>query len=126
MVINIPGSDIFGVESDGIFTSIGDFMAALGNDDTAGITAAIAAFKVDMDRIVEARGVLGMRIRRVESSGAEMEMIKPTIADNLADIEDVDVVLESAEYLATQEAYQAILKSSGSILQLPSLLDYLR
>lgn len=126
MVVNMPGSDIFGVEGDGVFSTIDDFMTALANDDQAGIQSAIAAFGADMDRIVEARGLLGMRIRRVDSSKAAMDMIKPMIADNLAQIENVDVVLESAEYLATQEAYQAILKTAGSMLQLPSLLDYLR
>ena len=126
MVVNIPGSDVFGVEGDGVFSTMDDFMTALGSDDQAGIQSAIAAFDVDMNRIVEARGLLGMRIKRADSSSAAMSTIKPMIADNLARIEDVDVVLESAEYLATQEAYQAILKTAGSMLQLPSLLDYLR
>lgn len=126
MVVNMPGSDVFGVEGDGVFSTIDDFMTALANNDQVGIQSAIAAFDADMNRIVEARGLLGMRIRRVDSSKAAMDMIKPMIADNLAQIENVDVVLESAEYLATQEAYQAILKTAGSMLQLPSLLDYLR
>jgi len=126
MVINIPGSDIFGVQGDGIFSRMDDFMTALGDNDQAGIQASIGAFETDMERIVAARGLLGMRIERAESSLAEMELREPMLIDSLAKIEDVDTVLESARYLATQESYQAILKTAGSILQLPSLLEYLR
>ncbi len=125
MAINIPGSDIFGTSSSGIFQVVENFRRSLDENDTDGIQASITALSVEITRVTEARGNIGMRIRRTDASMDELQLVKSMISQSLSDIEDVDIATEAGEYMATQTSYQAILQSSSSTLRLPTLLDYM-
>ncbi|MFC1715135.1 FlgD immunoglobulin-like domain containing protein [Candidatus Poribacteria bacterium] len=126
MVVSTPGSDAFGTSASGVFPALETLREALETNDQDGIRRSITALDTEINRIAEARGTIGMRVRRVEASMDELSATELMIAGSLSQIEDVDVVAEAAEYLATQEAYKATLESSGSSLKLPTLLDFLR
>lgn len=126
MVVNIPGSDVFGTSASGIFPVLETFREALETNDRDGISGSITALDTQIGRIAETRGEIGMKIKRVEASMDTLHLMEPMITGNLSKIEDVNMIAAAGEYMAIQEAYQAALAGTSSTLRLPTLLDYLR
>lgn len=126
MVVNVPGSDIFGDKDSGIFKVLTDLKTALENNDVAGIQSSLSLISAEMDRITAVRGEVGVKIRRAEASINELSSMEPELISDLVKIEDVDIAMEAGTYMATREVYQATLEATGSILQLPSLINFLR
>jgi flagellar hook-associated protein 3 FlgL len=126
MVVNIPGSDIFGTKDSGIFKILADLKIALENNDVEGIQDSLPLIAKEMDRITAVRGEVGVKIKRVEASIDELSTIEPQLVNDLTQIEDTNITMEAGIYMATQEAYQATLEATGSTLRLPKLIDFLR
>jgi len=126
MVINTPGSEAFGTSASGIFKILTDLKNALEANNLTGIQDSIALIDAEIDRITAVRSSVGVKIKRVETSISELNAIEPELIDDLSKVEDIDIVIESGEYLAAQEAYQAALETTSSALQLPLLSNYLR
>jgi flagellar hook-associated protein 3 FlgL len=124
--VNIPGSDIFGSSGAGVFKVLLDLKNALDANDGTAIQASMALIDEEMDRISAALGTVGTRMNLVESNLDQLHGIELSLAGKLSQIEDVDMAVEAAEYMANQEAYQAALEAASSTLELPNLLDYLQ
>jgi len=126
IVTNVPGSDIFGTSDSGIFTALMDLKTALEGNDADGIRDAISVMNTELENVTSVRAEIGTKIRRIEASTSELQTMEPILIGNLSHVEDVDMVMEAGEYLASQQAYETALESAGSILRLPTLLDFLR
>ena len=126
MVANVPGLDIFGTLDNGVFKTMADLKDALQQNDPVAIQATVDRLNADLNRITSVRGEIGVKIKRVDASVNELKLMEPMLTDNLSQIEDVDMVMESTRFIASQEAYQTALQTTGSTLNLPSLLDFIR
>ena len=124
--VNIPGSDIFGSSGAGVFKVLLDLKNALDANDGATIQASMALIDEEIERISAALGTVGTRMNLVESNLEQLRGIELSLDGKLSQIEDVDMAVEAAEYMANQEAYQAALEAASSALELPNLLDYLQ
>lgn len=125
ITVNTPGENIFGSSDDGLFKVLIDLKNALEANDADAIRNAIPLLDEEMDRIASVRGEVGMKINRAEDSINELKLVEISLAAELSDIEDVDVVAESGEFMANQQAYQTALEATASILRIPNLLDFL-
>jgi len=126
MVVNVPGSDIFGDKNSGVFKVLADLKTALENNDVTGIQNSLPLIRVEMDRIASVRGEVGVKIKRMEASISQLNTMEPELVNDLVQIENIDIAMEAAIYMANQEAYQATLEVTGSTLRLPKLIDFLR
>ena len=126
MVVNVPGPEIFGTLDSGVFKVMTGLKTALEQNDRGAIQASISLLDAEMDRITAVRGKVGVKIKQVDASINELSLMEPMLTDNLSQVEQVNLITESGNYMAAQEAYEAALQATASILKLPKLLDYIR
>jgi len=125
LTINIPGSDIFGSSSDGLFMILQDLKQALETNDREGIQNFLSLADEEINNISKALGEVGARMNRIDANINEMYEIEVKLSSYLSKVKDVDIAKESIDYMTSQNTYQATLEVASRSLQMPSLLDYL-
>ncbi|MBD3182247.1 flagellar hook-associated protein 3 [Candidatus Poribacteria bacterium] len=126
IVVNTPGENIFGTSDSGLFSILQELKAALEDDDAERIRATLPMLDDEIDNIADVRGEIGMKIRRTEVGISELNTMELNLTSELSKVKDADLVQEAGQYMANQQAYQAALEVTASILRLPNLLDYLK
>lgn len=127
MVVNFPGSKVFGTGTVdyGIFKVLKEFKDALNSDNTKEINSAIAKIDNELDRISMVRGEIGVKVSRIQSSIEGLNSLELALKKDISQIEDVDIAEAAAQFMSDQEAYQAALHATATILKLPKLSDYI-
>jgi len=129
ITVNVPGPRVFGSGTgqagEGIFEVLKDLRDSLNNNNTDEIRNSLSSIDDEIDKIANIRGEVGAKINRTQASMDELGIIELLLAGELSKIEEVDMALEAGKYVANQEAYQAALQATSSILKLPRLTDYL-
>ncbi|HGE71948.1 TPA: flagellar hook-associated protein 3 [Candidatus Poribacteria bacterium] len=127
MVVNFPGSRVFGygTETDGIFKVLKEFKDALDSNNTKEINSAIGNIDDELDKISIVRGEIGVKISRIQSSIEGLNSLELSLKKDISQVEDVDMAEEAAQFMSDQEAYQAALHATATILKLPKLSDYI-
>ena len=78
-----------------------------------------------MENTSAVRGMVGARSNQVSAMRQTVDQSKYENTKLMSFAEDADFLKAASELSMLQTAYQATLKSSGSIIQ-PSLMDFLR
>ncbi len=127
MVVNFPGSRVFGTGTAeyGIFKVLRDFKDALNSNNTKGINSAIGEIDNELNRISMIRGEIGVKVNRIQSSIEGLNTLELSLRRDISQVEDVDIAEEAAQFISDQEAYQAALYATATILKLPKLSDYI-
>ena len=127
MTVNFPGTRVFGQGSldDGIFKMLKDLKTALESNNTANINGTISRLDDEIDQIGMVRGEIGVKVTRIQSSTGELQTLELSLKNEISKIEDVDMAEEAGAFIINQEAYQAALQATATILKLPKLTDYL-
>ena len=127
MTVNFPGTSVFGLGSvdGGIFKTLKDLKTALESNNTADINRTLSHFDDEIDRISMVRGEIGVKVNRIQSNTSELKTLELYLKDGISKIEDVDMAEEAGKFIANQEAYQAALQATATVLKLPKLTDYL-
>jgi len=127
MTVNIPGTRVFGqgTVDGGIFKILKDLKTALESNNASDINKSLSYFDEELDRIGMIRGEIGVKVTRTQSSMDELNVLELSLKDDISKIEDVDMAEEAGQFIADQEAYQAALQATATILKLPKLTDYL-
>lgn len=127
MVVNFPGSEVFGTGTAeyGIFKVLKEFKDALNSNNTEEINSSIGKIDSELDRISMIRGELGVKVSRIQSSIEGLNSLELALKKDISQIEDVDIAEEAAQFMSDQEAYQAALHATATILKLPKLSDYI-
>ena len=130
VTVNVPGPTVFGAAGDPqqLFDVLDEIATALEDDD-ATMHSRLNGGLVNLDKginaIITSLGQIGARFNRVESmrDAAEGQLIN--LANNLSEVEDIDLPKTIVDLQMQEVAYKAALGATARVVQ-PSLLDFLR
>jgi flagellar hook-associated protein 3 FlgL len=125
MQINIPGDEVFQNSDVDIFEMLNQLKTALENNNTEGISDQIEPLDDALDQILNARGKVGARLNRLETTEKYWSDFSLRITEMLSDMEDIDLAQAMTQLVSQQTAYQASLETASMIIQ-PSLINFLR
>ena len=108
-----------------IFTTLFKFSDALKKNDTSAILASIDTIESSLTSINHSRAIIGASLARVKNSDSVHIQNLTDKTEQLAKIEDADIVKSASDLAKLEFALQATLGSTAQILQ-PTLLDFLR
>ncbi len=136
VVVNGVGKDIFGGIYNGqavafsgsnagnLFETVGKLIGYLETNNQQGCQEALEALTASQNRILTVAASVGARENRVTAAGTMVQTLKENSTTTLSNVEDADLT-ELITRLAEQElAYQAVLKSSSTVMNL-SLVSYI-
>jgi flagellar hook-associated protein 3 FlgL len=120
----LTSEDRHTLETDSVFNTLLRLRAALVDRNAPEIGAAFDRLDADLNRINLARAEMGTRLQNLEVVGVRLEDENVQLKSALSDDLDVDLVEAISNLTARQFAFEASLRTAGSMLQI-SLLDYL-
>lgn len=121
MPVNLQGAPIFMP----LLADLIAFRDALNTNDLNGVAAASGNMSNALDGVLQARGEIGARSRRLDLADARLEDVTLQLQINRSNIEDVDLTKEVVEMQSRDTALQAARAATGRSLT-TSLLDFLR
>ncbi|MHC1787946.1 flagellar hook-associated protein FlgL [Solidesulfovibrio sp.] len=136
VVVNGVGKEIFGgiyngqavtfADSDqaNLFETVGKLVGYLETNNQQGCQEALDQLTASQEQVLTMTASVGARENRVEAAGTMVETLAENANTTLSKVEDADLT-ELITKLAQQElAYQAVLKSSSTVMNL-SLVSYI-
>jgi len=121
VAVNMDGATIFGP----LFQNLIDFRDALNTNDLSGVAAASGQMSSRLDTVLQARGEIGARTRRLDLADTRLEDQMLQLQTNVSAIEEADLTQEVVDMQTRETALQAALAATGRSLT-TSLLDFLR
>lgn len=121
MPVNLQGAPIFMP----LFADLIAFRDALSTNNMGGVAAASGDMSTALDTVLQARGEIGARSRRLDLADSRLEDMTLHLQVNLSNIEDADITKEVVDMQTRETALQAALAATGRSLT-TSLLDFLR
>ena len=114
-----------------IFQTLAELEEAIRAGDTDessadGIPQSIENLDTALDQIISATTTVGARSNRLSSVKESLIAQRETLKTFVSDIEDVDLPDLILEMQKAQTALQATISSAGVVMNLPSLMDFLR
>ncbi len=120
----IAGEDRAMIEVDSVITHLINLRDALMNDDSRGITFAGEALTADVDRLAQARAVLGQRANRVQAIRSREEDRQLLDRSMVSQIQDADYNEVSIRFATLQTQLQAAMITASQLGSL-SLIRFL-
>jgi flagellar hook-associated protein 3 FlgL len=120
----IQGTDVSGVQVEGVFTSLARMKAAISSGRPEQMESITQAIDIDLQRISLARGLVGARqqsIANIQSSTDEQRIALKEVESNEL---DADLAATISSLSSREAALQASLTLMGKVTQL-SLFNYL-
>ena len=108
-----------------VFTTLFKLRDALRADDSLAILASLDNLDSSLASINNNRAVVGASLRRVELTNFTLEQSIVDQSQQLAEVEEADIVKSASDLANLEFALQATLSATAQILQ-PTLLDFLR
>jgi len=106
-----------------LFSSMIDLLNGLEADDVNRIGISIDNLGNNFDTINTAISAIGSRVVRIDTREKIIADLGLSYRENLAEVEEADIVEAISRLKATELAYQAALTSSSKLMQ-TSLVDY--
>ena len=130
VTVNVVGPKVFGADGspEQLFAVLDEIASALEAND-ATLHPRLGAALVNLDKgintVITTLGQLGARFNRIDTmkSAAEAQLIN--LANNLSEVEDIDLPKTIVDLQMQEVAYKAALGATARVVQ-PSLLDFLR
>ena len=130
VTVNVSGPTAFGAEGspEQLFAVLDEIASALEADDAtlhARLDGALVNLDKGINTVITTLGTLGARFNRVDTmkSAAEGQLL--SLANNLSEVEDIDLPKTIVDLQMQEVAYKAALGATARVVQ-PSLLDFLR
>lgn len=136
VVVNGVGTEIFGGVDNGqavtfggsdaanLFETVGKLVGYLETNNQAGCQEALDNLTASQEQVLTAAASVGARENRVTATETMVQSLAENAGTQLSTVEDADLT-ELITRLAQQElAYQAVLKSSSTVMNL-SLVSYI-
>ncbi|MCA9292859.1 MAG: hypothetical protein KDA20_03500 [Phycisphaerales bacterium] len=120
----LAGSDRSTVRVESLFSSLSELQVALETNDERGITFAGERLEADVERIAEARALVGTRVRRVEQAREQLGASQVLDRKIKSELQDLDFVEASSRFSLLQTQLQAALQVTAQLRSL-SLLNFL-
>ena len=120
----LAGDDVGGMRSESIFTTLLSLSSALLDHDDTTISAAVEELDSDLDRVLNARAVVGSRINRLDTLMERIDQEELEAEATLSETIDLDFAEAMVRYSTLQAMLEASLTTAGTLVGL-SLLDFL-
>ncbi|MBC7841079.1 MAG: hypothetical protein H7099_02135 [Gemmatimonadaceae bacterium] len=108
-----------------VMVALRDLSIALGNNNVAGISAAMPALDVSSNGIGSLLGETGARVNQYETIRTQLAEATVDTRTRRSYLYDIDLSEAAANFAQAQTAYQAALSAANKVLSL-NVLDYLR
>ena len=108
-----------------VMVALRDLSTALGNNNVAGIKAAMPALGAASDKIGSLLGEVGAKVNRYETLRTERAEATVDTKSRRSMLYDIDLSDAATTFAQAQSAYQAALSAANKVINL-SILDYLR
>ncbi len=118
--VNVPGDVAF----EAAFEGLAQLKTALAANDPKNIADALEKLEEGGQQILQQQASLGAKTNRLESVENILNQAKANYTQLLSDTQDVDMAKTITEMASQQLAFQAILASTGKVIQ-STLLDFL-
>ena len=123
--VNVSGPDVFGLDGDNLFDSLGKLATALRAGDMTEVGNQLTALDTAQKRITAVVSDAGTRYNRVERAATAASNAVFDLTTSLSEIEEVDIAKATISLSAQEVAYQAALSATARLVQ-PSLAEFLR
>ena len=136
VVVNNVGKDVFGgiynnatVSMDGsvdgnLFETMGKLIGYLETGNQHGCQEALDQITASQSHVLTVAASVGARENRVTSADTLVQNLEENSNTTLSNVEDADISALVTKLAQQELAYQAVLKSSSTVMQL-SLVNYL-
>ncbi len=108
-----------------VFTTLFKLRDALNKDDTLAILASLENLDSSAASINNNRAIIGASLKRVDLTAYTLDQDIVDQTQQLAELEDADVIKSASDLANLEFALQATLSATAQVLQ-PTLLDFLR
>ena len=108
-----------------VFTTLFKLKEALVKNDTLAILASLENLDSSSASINNNRAIIGASLKRVDVTAYTLDQSIVDQAQQLAELEDADVIKSASDLANLEFALQATLSATARVLQ-PTLLDFLR
>lgn len=128
MGINVTGPEIFGTTGVGagtLFEVLERMATAIEAGNVAGAGAEQANLDTAFERMRVASAEIGTKWATLEQLSVRTQSDKVSLAEQLSQMEDVDMVDSLIKVKSQESSYQAALQTTAKVLPM-SLLDFLR
>ncbi len=134
LTIQSDGEYVFkgdgGATTEDLFDTLADLETALRTDDIdssspSGVGVQIGRLTTGLQQVINELSAIGAKTNRIEAVEAQHNIQEETFLAFVSDIEDIDLAEATLEFQRAQIALQATLGSAGSVLNLPSLMDFI-
>ena len=114
-----------------LFQTVANLEQALrsGNvddDDPGSVGQALEDLDLALRQIQQSLASVGAKTRRIETTRDALIFQRDTIKTFISEKEDVDIAEATYEFQRAQIALQATVSSAGAVLNMPSLMEFLR
>jgi flagellin-like hook-associated protein FlgL len=120
----LQSEDRHTLEVDSVFNTLLRLKTALEQGDVAEISRSLERLDADMDRANFARAELGGRLQSLDIIDVRLEDENVQLRAALSEDLDVDLVKAISDLTARQFAFEASLRTAGSLMQM-SLLNFI-
>jgi len=107
-----------------LFETIGNLVAFLETNNQQGVSQSLEGLKLCQTQITTALASVGGRENRVATTVTILGNLSDSVTSQLSSVEDVDLTKLLIQLSQQETAYQAVLKSSSTIMKM-SLMDYI-
>lgn len=128
---NYPGSTgageggVFQTDTRDVFASIIALRDALANGDEIPNSSILDDLRGDLDHLLASSSLNGARQEQVATQQRYLLSMQTATKSARSDLESVDLAKETIRLTQAQTAYEAALRSTSTLLQQVSLLDYI-
>lgn len=123
--VNIPGPQIFGNNTNGLFASLGNLANDLQSGNLTNVGSDLTDLQTATDTVQNSLSTVGARYNRVDTMKGLADKSVDDLKSSLADVEDIDLPKTITDLQLQQVSYQTALAAAAKVIQ-PSLVDFLR
>ena len=123
--VNLPGPQVFGSDTSGLFASLAKLQQDLQSGNLTGVGQDMTSLQTSTDGVQNILAEVGARYNRIDTMKSLADSHLDSLKSSLSEVEDIDLPKTITDLQLQQVAYQSSLAASAKVIQ-PSLVDFLR
>lgn len=125
VVVNTPGSTIFGDGTTGLIATLRQISSDLrSNNGSALQNGDLSALDAAQTTITSQQATVGALSNRLDTATSRLQQLQQATTQQLSNVQDADMAQTMINFSTQQAVYEAALKAGAQIIQ-PSLMDFL-
>lgn len=123
--VNVPGSQVFGSDTTGLFATLTKLQQNLQSGNTSAVGQNLTDLAAATSTVQNTLSTVGARYNRVETMKTLADGNLDQLKSSLSDVENIDLPKTITDLQLQQVSYQTALAAAAKVIQ-PSLVDFLR